>query len=189
LKIATLNAAHYGVPQKRQRVFVVGFLDHETATRFQFPNPTAKETPIPLKAILLDDEEEKYYFSKLAVEGLKKSKSGHSMNKGRAQKIDSPCNTLGSHLAKVSLNSTDPVLKRNGRFRMFTPREVARIQSFPDEFELHTTKTTNYRALGNTVAPVVMWHVFQSIIRCLDGQELPLYSEPTNKAIAKIQLK
>lgn len=56
------------------------------------------------------------------------------MNKGRVQDISKPCNTVGARLAKVSLNSTDPVLFENGKYRRFSPREVARIQSFPEEF-------------------------------------------------------
>ena len=93
------------------------------------------------------------------------------MNKGRAQDVNSPCNTVGAHLAKVSLNSTDPVLMDNGRYRMFTPREVARIQSFPDSFELTGSRTTNYKALGNAVAPVMMWKVTQEIIKALSNNE------------------
>ena len=53
---------------------------------------------------------------------------------------------------------------------MFMPREVARIQSFPDEFKLPASKTTAYRALGNAVAPVVMWHLTVSIIEALKGE-------------------
>ncbi len=58
------------------------------------------------------------------------------MNKGREQDLDKPCNTISSHLAKVSINSTDPVIKINGRFRRFTPRQAASIQSFPLNFKL-----------------------------------------------------
>lgn len=61
-------------------------------------------------------------------------KNRASMNKGRAQDISKLCNTLGAHLAKVSLNSTDPVLYLGGRYRRFAPREVARIQSSPEKF-------------------------------------------------------
>ena len=89
------------------------------------------------------------------------------MNKGRAQNIQEPCNTVGSHLAKVSLNSTDPVLKIGNRYRMFSPREVARIQSFADNFQLAHSKTWNYIALGNAVPPVLMWHLTQEIKRTL----------------------
>ena len=85
------------------------------------------------------------------------------MNKGRAQDINKPCNTVGSHLAKVSLNSTDPVLLDNGRFRRFTPREVARIQSFPEEFKLLGSEGAQYRALGNAIAPVMIWHIANAV--------------------------
>ena len=78
--------------------------------------------------------DEKYFFSGKAVQGMRAAK--RDMNKGRAQDLNKPCNTVGSHLAKVSLNSTDPVLLDCGRYRRFTPREVARIQSFPESFKL-----------------------------------------------------
>lgn len=177
VKYKVLNASHYGVPQKRERVFIVGFRDKEAYNRFEFPEPTTLGNPTTLKDILIPEEEveEKYYFSEKAVQGMLASKNSKLMNKGRAQNIEDACNTVGAHLAKVSLNSTDPVLCINGRYRMFTPREVARIQSFPEEFQLPASRTINYKALGNAVAPVVMWHVTKSIIDAVEGvtQENP----------------
>ena len=90
-----------------------------------------------------------------------------SMNKGRAQDISKPCNTVGAHLAKVSLNSTDPVLFENGKYRRFTPREVARIQSFPENFILVGSDGEQYRALGNAIPPVMLWHVAKMIVEHL----------------------
>ena len=92
------------------------------------------------------------------------------MNKGRAQDVNQPCNTVGAHLAKVSLNSTDPVLYENGRYRRFTPREVARIQSFPEDFELSGTDGAQYRALGNAIPPVMFWYVARSVSRAVNLQ-------------------
>ena len=90
-------------------------------------------------------------------------KKHETMKKERAQDINKPCNTVGAHLAKVSLNSTDPVLMQNDRYRRFTPREVARIQSFPDEFELVGSEAAQYRALGNAIPPVMFWHVARAV--------------------------
>jgi DNA (cytosine-5)-methyltransferase 1 len=173
VKYKILNASHLGVPQKRERVFIVGFKDKAAFERFQFPEATTLNQPVTLAQILQPESEveDKYYFSEKAVQGMMNTKHAKTMNKGRAQKLDQPCNTVGAHLAKVSLNSTDPVLCINGRYRMFTPREVARIQSFPEEFNLPGSKTTSYKALGNAVAPVVMWHVTNSIIEALDSVE------------------
>ena len=164
-----LIASHYGVPQKRERVFIVGFLDERAAARFEFPRPTTEENPVALREVLESPTEvdERFYFSDRAVRGMKTTKNSRLMNKGRAQDVDQPCNTVSTHLAKVSLNSTDPVLLVNGRYRMFTPREVARIQSFPEDFPLDVPKATAYFGLGNAVPPVMMWHVARSVVKAL----------------------
>lgn len=170
-----LNAADYGVPQKRERVFIVG-IRKETGRKFYLPEPThgpeenlVVKKWVPLKEVIIPHNKvpEKYFFSERAHNGLEKANS--SMNKGRAQDIDKVCNTVGAHLAKVSLNSTDPVLKVNGRFRRFTPKEVARIQSFPDIFKLVGSESTQYKALGNAIPPVLMWHVTKKLLEILQG--------------------
>lgn len=162
-----LNAAHFGVPQKRERVIIVGFSSQDAAERFAFPRPTTQSSPVALREVIepLGDIDEKFFFSDRAVRGMRETKNSRAMNKGRAQDIDGPCNTVSTHLAKVSLNSTDPVLKVNERFRMFTPREVARIQSFPEDYPLDVVKSTAYFGLGNAVPPVLMWHVTKSVLR------------------------
>lgn len=171
VKFKVLNATDYGVPQKRERVFIVGFRSKKAFEKFRFPSKLSNHKLVPVSAVIDPEKsiDEKYYFSDKAVEGLQKTKHKNTMNKGRAQKLDEPCNTVGAHLAKVSLNSTDPVLKINGRYRMFTPREVARIQSFPENFKLVSSKTTNYKALGNAVPPVMMWYVTRSLLRALEN--------------------
>ncbi len=169
VKYQVLNASHFGVPQKRERVFIVGFKDKKSYDKFKFPKPTTIKNTTPLSAVLEEEDsvQPQYYFSEKAVLGMRSTKNSKNMNKGRAQDITQPCNTVTSHLAKVSLNSTDPVLFVNGRYRMFTPREVARIQSFPESFKLLGSKSVQYKTLGNAVAPVMMWHVFNSIVESI----------------------
>lgn len=158
-----VNAVTYGVPQKRERVIIIGFRK-DLNYKFEFPEPPIlKETGyIPLKQIIEPNVSEKYYFSDKAVQGMLRNR--HKLNKGRAQNIEKPCNTVGSHLAKVSLNSTDPVLLIDSRYRRFTPREVARIQSFPETFMLVGSEGAQYRALGNAIPPLMMWHIAKSLI-------------------------
>ena len=157
-----LNSEDFGIPQKRERVFIIGFLN-KYGIKPVFPN-TLKHV-IPLKEVLTDSRllDKKYYFSNKAVRGLKKANP--AMNKGRVQNKNKTCATVGAHLAKVSLNSTDPVLLENKKYRRFTPREVARIQSFPDSFKLLGTEGNQYRTLGNAVPPVLMWHVSRMVIK------------------------
>ena len=163
-----LNAAAYGVPQKRERVIMVGFrLD--LGIHFEFPDAEIEneENYLPLRRVVEKQVDEKYFFSERAVAGMMRKRE--SMNKGRAQDMDKPCNTVGAHLAKVFLNSTDPVLMEGSRYRRFTPREVARIQSFPDEFTLVGSESAQYRALGNAIPPVMFWHVAKAVSERLQG--------------------
>ncbi|MGN0384052.1 MAG: DNA cytosine methyltransferase [Eubacterium sp.] len=157
-----LNSANYGVPQKRERVIIVGFRK-DLNIDFSFPDVEIEDENnfAPLKKVIEKKVDEKYFFSERAVAGMMKKRE--SMNKGRAQDINKPCNTVGAHLAKVSLNSTDPVLMEGKRYRRFTPREVARIQSFPDDFELVGSEAAQYRALGNAIPPVMIWYVAKAV--------------------------
>ena len=167
VKYTVLNAAEYGVPQKRERVIIIGFRK-DLKINFDFPEPIINsETQYEaLKSVIETDVDEKYYFSDRAVAGMMKNRE--SMNKGRAQDITKPCNTVGAHLAKVSLNSTDPVLLVDGRYRRFTPREVARIQSFPENFKLLGSEGAQYRALGNAIPPVMFWHIAKKVSELLN---------------------
>ena len=162
-----VRAVEYGVPQKRERVIIVGFRK-DLNVNFKFPDPVTSDAKdyVPIKNIVESDVDEKYYFSDKAVQGMMKNRD--SMNKGRAQNLDEPCNTVGAHLAKVSLNSTDPVLMVDGRFRRFTPREVARIQSFPESFKLCESESAQYKALGNAIPPVMFWYIMDAVKKELD---------------------
>lgn len=161
-----LNAVDFGVPQKRERVIIVG-IRKDLNTIFDFEClPKEGDLPIStLSQVIENAVPEKYFFSDKAIAGMMKKRE--TMNKGRAQDINQPCNTVGAHLAKVSLNSTDPVLLDNGRFRRFTPREVARIQSFPESFVLIGSEGAQYRALGNAIAPVMFWYVAKEVAKLL----------------------
>ena len=164
---SVLNSANYGVPQKRERVIIVGFRK-DLDIKFEFPSATVQDENAftPLSDVIENSVDEKYFFSQRAVDGMMKKRA--SMNKGRAQDVTKPCNTVGAHLAKVSLNSTDPVLLVNERYRRFTPREVARIQSFPESFELVGSEAAQYRALGNAIPPVMFWYVAKAVRKKLD---------------------
>lgn len=170
VQYSVLNSAEYGVPQKRERVIIVGFRK-DLKINFTFPEKIIQEEELyqPLSSVLEKRVDERYFFSDRAVAGMMKNRE--SMNKGRAQDITKPCNTVGAHLAKVSLNSTDPVLMEGKRYRRFTPREVARIQSFPESFKLVGSEAAQYRALGNAIPPVMFWYVADSICEQLCALE------------------
>ena len=162
VKYKVVHAVEFGVPQKRERVIIVGFRKNLNL-EFDFPDAVvdSPEEYVPLSKVIDSDVDEKYFFSQKAIDGMMRNRE--SMNKGRAQNIDEPCNTVGAHLAKVSLNSTDPVLMVDNKYRRFTPREVARIQSFPESFKLTESEYAQYKALGNAIPPVMFWYIMRSV--------------------------
>jgi DNA (cytosine-5)-methyltransferase 1 len=160
-----INAAAFGVPQKRERVIIVG-IRNDLGFKYKFPDDVFVEDEYAVLGSVVENRvDEKYFFSEKAVQGMRAAK--RDMNKGRAQDLNKPCNTVGSHLAKVSLNSTDPVLLDGGRYRRFTPREVARIQSFPESFKLIGVEGAQYRALGNAIPPVMFWYIAHQLCELL----------------------
>ena len=178
VKHKVLVASDFGVPQKRERVFIMGFRSYEDFAYHQFPNNTKVEKSVLGDVVNIEQEvDEKYFFSQRAVEGMLRARE--KMNKGRVMSLDKPCNTISSHLAKVSLNGTDPVLFYDNRYRRFTPREAADIQSFPKRFELDSvSEHRQYVAIGNAVPPVLMWHVTQSLNKIIETKD-----ELSNKEI------
>lgn len=164
-----VNAADYGVPQKRERVILVG-VRKDISKKFVFsdgPNVN-KWMPLSVAVPQLAIEDQKYYFSERAVQGMKNAKN--NMKRGLYQDLNAPCLTVTSHLAKVSLNSRDPVLlvdPAKELYRRFTPREAARIQSFPDSFDFAGSEADAYRQIGNAIPPVMLWHIAKEITSCL----------------------
>lgn len=168
-----LNAADYGVPQRRERVFIVG-IRSDVNKEYIFPTALHSENGsnswISLGEIIteLNINEDRYYFSKRAVEGMKNAKP--NMKRGLFQDLNKPCLTITSHLAKVSLNSRDPVLLVNPDeelYRRFTVKEAAAIQSFPDSFSFPVSDFQAYKQIGNAIPPVLMWHVSMALKKTL----------------------
>jgi site-specific DNA-cytosine methylase len=168
-----LWASDYGVPQKRERVIIMGFLSQDDYQNFRYPSRVKKEERKVLGDVIMPEENinESLFFSEKAVEGMLAVRE--KMNKGRVQSLEEACNTISAHLAKVSLNSTDPVLLVNGRYRRFSTREAARIQSFPDTFKLDVvSQIRQYKAIGNAVPPVMMWHITKALQKVLVVHQL-----------------
>lgn len=167
IKHRIMDASYYGVPQKRNRVFIVG-IRNDIKKDFEFPPPVSHR--IVLANVLQNKNEidKKYFFSERAHEGLRRArKANPSFRKGRAPNVWEPCYTITAHLG--SLNSTDPVVLvgrdkyGEDKYRKFTPLEAARIQSFPDKFEFVGADSKKYTQIGNAIPPVLMWHLAKAI--------------------------
>jgi len=75
-----------------------------------------------------------------------------------------PCSTIVAHLSKDGLMFIHPT-----QLRSLTPREAARVQTFPDWFQFPVTRTHQFRVIGNAVPPLVGEAVGHAVAQLLDG--------------------
>lgn len=171
-----LKVVEFGIPQRRERVIIVG-IRADLGIPYSFPHRINTESnAVPLSRVIdtLAIDDRKYYFSERAVQGMKNAKN--NMKRGLWQDLNGPCLTITSHLAKTSINSRDPVLlvdPDKELYRRFTPREAARIQSFPDSFEFPVSDSFAYKQIGNAVPPVFMWHIGKSLLEAIIKNNTP----------------
>ena len=163
-----LNAKDYGVPQNRERIFIVGFRSDLNITEFEYPEPTQKNKVV--EEIIEENEVSvKYYLSTTYLDTLRKHKARHaSKGNGFGYEIIPydgianavVCGGMGRErnlLYDDRLTNFIPVTKIKGEvnregIRKMTPREWARLQGFPDDFKIIVSDVQAYKQFGNSVA-------------------------------------
>ena len=164
VQMKLLNSANYGVPQKRERVIFVGVINDITE-KFEYPVEThnkdgtdgklkwisVKEAIGDLKDLPEDFENLQQIYTKHTqkfIEKIKNTEIGSSVLKKYSEAFyrcypDRPSNTVKENHGGVFVH-----YEKN---RVMTPRELARLQSFPDDFVFKGTKTSMLIQLGNAV--------------------------------------
>lgn len=182
-----LNAAYYGVGQKRQRLIVIGIRnDLKDKIKFEYPEQDKKMTV--LKDVLKnvpDSPYQPYSENKRKVmelvpaggcwvdlpEDVAKAYMGKSYyasggRRGMARRIawDEPCLTLTTSPSQKQTERCHP-----DETRPFTVREYARIQKFPDEWKFCGNLTEQYKQIGNAVPVELARRVGLKIVKALEG--------------------
>ena len=164
VQMKLLNSANYGVPQKRERVIFVGVINDITE-KFEYPLSThnkegtdgklkwisVKEAIDDLKDLPEDFENLQQIYTKHTTKFIKKIENteiGSSVLKKYSEAFyrsypDRPSNTVKENHGGVFVH-----YEKN---RVMTPRELARLQSFPDDFVFKGTKSSMLIQLGNAV--------------------------------------
>lgn len=157
-----LRAADYGVPQNRERIYIVGF-DAEyfrLPDNYEFPYPEPPHTATRLGDILEKTVDEKYTISDTLWAGHQRRKEEHKA-KGNGfgfslfNEDSEYANTISARYYKDG--SEILIDQGNGKNpRKLTPREAARLQGFPENFIIPVSDMQAYKQFGNSVAvPVV----------------------------------
>lgn len=150
-----LKAKDFGVPQNRERIYIVGFLEH--SVNFEFPKPMNISTRVG--DILDDAVDEKYTISDKLWAGHKRRKEQNRLNGkgfgyGLFNKESKYANTISARYYKDG--SEILIEQENKNPRKLTPREAARLQGFPEEYIISVSDAQAYKQFGNSVCvPVV----------------------------------
>ena len=179
-----INAKEFGVPQNRERIFIVGFRKDLGITEFEYPKPTKEE--VILSDILEDKEVSvKYYLSTTYVDTLRRHRARHESkgngfgyeiipNSGTANAV--VCGGMGRERNLVlddRLTNFTPITHIKGKvnregIRKMTPREWARLQGFPEEFKIVVSDAQAYKQFGNSVAVPAIQATAKKIIEKLN---------------------
>lgn len=160
-----LNTADYGIPQTRNRIFIVGFLDHD----IEFNFPKKEKLKLTMQDLLEEDVSEKYFLSDRI---LKTVMSYGTKNYSAKPEIDlSIARPLCATMHKMHRASQDNYVTDRGKIRRLTPKEAARLQGFPDDFIIPVSDTQAYRQFGNAVTVTVAEKVARQILEAIDKNE------------------
>ena len=178
-----LNTKDYGIPQNRERLYIVGFLNADEYYAFSY----APETGCGKLADYLDrDVDEKYFLSDktFAYFHSKHPKFNESIadtlttNPGHHRtdtfiKVVGELDAKGNEsirriydtcgIAPTLITKHTPKILQRARIRKLTPRECLRLQGFPESFKIVVSDTQTYRQAGNTMSVNVVKMILERI--------------------------
>lgn len=176
-----LRAADFGVPQNRERIYIVGFdkryFDLPEKYSFPYPKPTYEKTRVG--DILEKYVDEKYTISDTLWAGHQRRKLEHkAKGNGFGYSLFNEDSEYANTISARYYKDGSEILIDQGdgkNPRKLTPRECARLQGFPEEFVIPVSDSQAYKQFGNSVAVPVIRAIAKSMISEMDT--LPLKQE------------
>lgn len=168
-----LNSVNYGVPQKRERIYMLGFRNDLNVVNFEYPKPFPLTRHV--EDVLLDDEEQvkdlyvdrpdTYFKTKEDAEYSDKPIRLGIVNKGgqgeRIYSVKGIAVTLSAYGGGAFAKTGGYLV--HGRTRKLHPRECARIMGYPDSYQICKERNQAYKQFGNSVVIDVLQMIGQEI--------------------------
>ena len=166
----TLNAVDFGIPQKRERIYIVCFRNDLNIDNFDFPKSFKLTKYLENFLIKNESELEDLYINRSDIylnNSIVDDKNSNKLislgfvNKGgQGERIYSPKGvaiTLSSNGGGVFSKTGGYLVK--GKLRKLHPRECARIMGFPDTYKISENRNQAYKQFGNSVVVDVLQYI------------------------------
>ncbi|MER2000559.1 MAG: DNA cytosine methyltransferase [Lysinibacillus sp.] len=172
-----LNAYHFGLPQNRERIIIVGFnKDYLPANFKEFEYPVGQiDEKVCVGDILEEEVGERFTISDKLWEGHQERKKKHK-KKGNGfgfslfNKDSKYTSTISARYYK---DGSEALIEQDGdNPRMLTPRECARLQGFTDDFIIPVSNARSYKQFGNSVSIPVIEAVAMAMLDYLDEYKI-----------------
>lgn len=158
-----LNSAEHGVPQTRNRTYIVCFANEDV----EFSFPEKEDLNKTLQDVLEQDVDPKYFLSdKILPTILSNGTGGYHAKSEIDLKVARP---LCATMAKMHRACQDNYVTQRGKVRRLTPRECARLQGFDDSFVIPVSDCQAYKQFGNAVTVNVSKAVAESVRASLEN--------------------
>ena len=179
-----LNSSHFGLPQNRERVYIVAFRNDFYNGQFYFPstqivtclNDILEDNPTDGKVVEREDmwiykqfQPHKNIFGEIELPN-RPIQIGKVNKGGQGERIYHPLGhaiTLSAYGGGAG--SKTGLYQINGKIRKLSPRECARLQGFPENFILPKSVTEAHRQFGNSVSVNVLQFIIEAIINTINN--------------------
>lgn len=176
IRYQVMNSMEYGnVPQNRERIYIVGFINKEECDRFYFPEP------IPLTQTINDivdksiKQEDRYYYNTkskyydMLVKNITKEDTIYQLRRVYVRENKSKvCPTLTANMGTGGHNV--PLVKDKYGIRKLTPRECLLFQGFPKNYKIpkNVSDAQLYKQAGNSVTVPVIERIAKNMISVME---------------------
>lgn len=176
-----LNAVFHGVPQNRERLFVVGH-----RSNFSFPKLDPRKVTVgeAIGDLMSTTPPESKFFTASMDAYVAKYEKASSCINPRDLYREKPARTLTCRNLAGATGDMQRVKLKDGRRRRILVREAARLQSFPDWFEFAGNETSQFNQIGNAVPPLLAYHIAVAVKKCFLQKEIYTPDEILEKNIA-----
>jgi DNA (cytosine-5)-methyltransferase 1 len=159
-----LNALDFGLPQKRERVFIVGFLEN---ILFNWPQGNGYFKPL---SEILEKKVDKKYFASDKIRDSRRFRHKPKFNPSIWHENKSGNVSSYPYSCALRAGASYNYLLVNG-IRRLTPREMLRLQGFPDDFKIVVSEAQTRKQAGNAVPVNVVSAILEQMIPCIVKHE------------------